>query len=95
MKTSVDEFHFGHQIGVADVLRLLLGMPSDKVTTAVNAIVTRWPGAYEYVPVGSRRGEARPEPAHIEYREGEVYYHRPLNYGSADCVWRVPRDHLR
>lgn len=94
MRTAIEsEYQRQRMIGIADALRLLLGMRSDQVTTAVNAITQRYPEASRFIPVGSRDGEQPPaSQAEIAYRDnGVVFYWRPDNCGPADCEWLVPR----
>lgn len=88
----------GHALGVADAIRVIYGIRGTSQaaqlarSNAVAEIIITYPEAADFVPVGSRPGEQRSEAqARTEYREGEVYYWRPGNYGQADCSWRVPR----
>lgn len=85
-----------YRIGLADAMRAMTAPDGSCYTEALHLLVRLFPAAVRYLPTGSRPGEAKPQQrAQIEYREGEVYYHRPGNYGHADSYWRVPRDHLR
>jgi hypothetical protein len=88
MKANRDEARL---VGIADVIRLLDG-DDGAVSYATNKIITRWPEAYKFVPVGSRPGEKKPvDMGHFEFRDGEVLYWRPGNTYMADSCWLVPR----
>jgi hypothetical protein len=82
--------HEAYLVGIADVIRLL-NDDAGPVSYSTNKIVTRWPEAYHFVPVGSRPGEEKPrDRGEIAYWDGEVLYWRPGNTGHANSVWRVP-----
>lgn len=90
-RTAIEQkYEENRLIAIADVLRQLLGEPSGIMSPAINLIINKFPTAAQYIPLGSRPGEARPaSKAKFEYREGMVYYWRPSNRGDADASWSV------